>query len=227
MKPSTLRVLLAGTKHTCEKASELKFSSPVTLLPFPLMETKLITDTPFPKKKYEWAVFTSPAAAEHFFSINAKPVFKFIAAVGPSTAESIQKFGLTVDFTPTEFNSICLADELSAGLKEKSTLIFPCSKLADNSLENIIRSKGHLLDRVNLYEPVEFPFQELPEFDAIAFFSSSAVETFFNNFGESALKGKKIAAIGKKAAASVEGRFKQAALVPKNSTALETIKVLL
>lgn len=221
------KILLVGTESTCEKAACLEFHKNETLIPFPLLKTEPLSGISFSQNKYDWIIYTSPAAVTHFNALKTKPESAFIAAVGPSTGKTLESLGLKVNFVPSEYNSKCFAEEFLNHLSEPVEVLFPCSQLADNLLENSFANSIISLTRIDLYKPVEIDIKAVPGCDGIVFFSSSAVEAFYNLFGESSVEGKKVAAIGKKAADSFEKLFNRSAIVPANSTAAETIQTLL
>lgn len=221
------KILLVGTESTCQKAARLNFHKNETLIPLPLLKTELLPKVSFPKEQYDWIIYTSPAAVTHFDSLPHKPVSTFIAAVGPSTQKTLESLNLKVSFVPSEYNSSCFAKEFLDHISEPVEVLFPCSQLADNFLETAFTNTKISLTRKDLYKPVEMNTESVPECDGVVFFSSSAVEAFYKLFGENSIEGKKVAAIGKKAADSFEKLFNRPALIPENSTASETIQTLL
>jgi len=220
-----LKVLVVGTKRTCDKASLIEIPS-IELIPFPVLDTKLLGDIHFAKDSYEWIILTSPAAVHHFANLSNKPSFKDVAVVGPSTNSAAEKEDIKVSFTPKgSFNAKTLCAELIENHPKIKSALFPCSIKADDTVSYSFEKAGLKVERVNLYEPVNLDIKELPDYNAIAFFSSSSVETFAKIYGQP--QTKKIAAIGKKAAISVKQYFDIEALVPLKSTSRDTIEILL
>lgn len=220
------KVLIAGTKSTATKASRLKFES-CTLKSLPLLDTFTLKNIEFLDKKYEWLIFTSPAAAKHFHSLTNKPAFSKVAVIGPSTGKRAESLGMKIDFIPENYNAESFSRELSEVINVNATILFPCSTLADGLLEANLHKQKIAIERVNLYEPLKLPKPVLPDFDSIAFLSGSSASIFKEYFGLEALKGKKIAAIGTKTAKTVNDLFGIQPLIPEESTAKETIKKLL
>ena len=219
-----LKVLLVGTQRTCEKAASLKFEN-TRLISFPVLDTCALNKVDFPQSHYEWLILTSPAAVLHFSKLDSKPEYNKVAVIGPSTEKAAKAANMHVDFLPEKYDAQnCCAELLNNHTNIRSAL-FPCSTLADSTIEESFNEAGLNIDRVNLYQPIVLNSRELPDYDAIAFFSSSSVETFKKLYGTP--ETKKIAAIGKKAAKSVKECFQIDALVPSKSTSSDTIQTLL
>ncbi len=220
------KILLVGTKLTCEQAAKLNFFQDEKLIPFPLLETQLVKNITFPRDSFDWIILTSPSAVKHFFELSNRPEFRKVAVIGPSTKVAIEKLGFSVGFMPMNYNAKSFGLEFAKLCTPGESMLFPSSSLADNSLQESLQESLEFF-RINIYEPKNFMQENLPEYDAIAFFSSSAVEAFYENFKSEIITQKKIAAIGDKAAKKVEELFGLKAKIPKASTAAETIKVLL
>ena len=219
-----MKVLLIGTRRTCQKAASLS-SGEIILIPFPVLDTKVLEDIIFPQTEYEWLFLTSPAAALHFSQLKHKAHFKKVAVVGPATENAAKKAGFTVTYVPKNFNSESFSMELLKSFPKIENALFPCSSKADDTIYSLFNEAGCNVDRIDLYEPLILEKKDLPEYDAAVFFSSSSAETFYRIYGHPGTK--KIAAIGKKAAKTVKECFGIDALVPANSTALDTIQTLL
>ena len=218
-------ILLAGTGKTCKRAASIE--GPFTLIPFPVIDTFPLKNISFQKTSYDWLIFTSPAAVRHFQKLDNKPTTSKVAVVGSSTKKIAEEYEIPVDFLPEKYNSKNFAEELSKIIDREESVLFPCSVLADNELKNYLKEKVSSFERVNLYKTERLPKAKLPTFSAIAFLSASAAEAMHGHYGDEIIKEKKVAAIGKKAAAKVKELFGTSVLVPEKSTAEETIKVLL
>ncbi|MCM8542814.1 MAG: uroporphyrinogen-III synthase [Lentisphaeraceae bacterium] len=219
------RILIAGTKKTANKAGTLTL--PAILIPFPLLDTQVLSDIKFLKPEYDWLIFTSPAAVKHFCNLQNKPNFKNVAVIGPSSKKVAEHFGLEVQYMPETYNADCFGKALSSFIKSDADILFPCSDRADDTLESQFKRLSLSFERVNLYTPSPLPKPELPEFDAIAFLSASSAEAMYKHFGTAPFQGKKIAAIGNKAAKKVQELFGIIPQIPQSSTAENTIKELL
>lgn len=101
---------------------------------------------------YSWTVFTSATAVSLFFNseilVNSFKGVKF-AAVGSSTAGLLRKMGIKVDFTPSEFTTEKLAEELPAD--PGSRVLILRSSDGSHGAETIMSKKGLIPCRLNLY----------------------------------------------------------------------------
>jgi len=104
------------------------------------------------KGAYSWALFTSATAVSLFF--NPKMLVKSLkgarfAAVGPSTAGLLRRKGIMVNFTPSEYTTEKLAEELPADPSSKVLIL----RSSDGShyAETILSKRGLIPCRLNLY----------------------------------------------------------------------------
>ena len=126
---------------------------------------------------YDWLVLTSANGAEAFTAAGGAPrAGARVAAVGPATAEALERHGFAVDLMPSaSFSAAGLAaafaelfgvagDEAGAGSPEArdATLLLPISEIADHSLENSLRELGHRVTRVTAYRTVTVPPERDP-----------------------------------------------------------------
>ena len=91
---------------------------------------------------YDIIVLTSPQAASVFIDIwqeCGKPDLK-VVTVGKGTSKSLEKVGIKILFEPSDATGESLANELPRELG--TTVLYPSSALADNSLVNKLDSRG-------------------------------------------------------------------------------------
>ncbi len=219
-----LKVLLVGTKRTCDKASTFDCGDNI-LISFPVLDTRKCKRVEFLKDEYEWLILTSPAAALHFSQLANKPIFEKVAVVGPSTKKAAENAGLSVNYLPDHYNALNFSQDFLKIFPNTQSALFPCSAKADATIPGSFKAAGIHLDRVNLYEPIKLEKKKLPEYDAAVFFSSSSVEAFKENYGIPSTQ--KIAAIGVKAAKSIIKSFGIEPRIPTKSTTIDTIQTLL
>jgi uroporphyrinogen III methyltransferase/synthase len=164
---------------------------------------------------YGWLVFTSvngveafvERLGEHGLDLRAVPRAARIAAIGPATAESLQRAGLNVDVMPREYRAEALVDEIGGSLEGKRVLI-PRAKVAREILPESLREAGAEVDVPPAYESASSDEGaeslaarlEAGEVDCITFTASSTVENFVLAIGEERAKalsvGASIACIG-------------------------------
>jgi len=161
---------------------------------------------------YEWLIFTSPNAVEHFFNAfytirdDARAIGGVrIAAVGPGTAAKLREYRMATDLMPETHVAEALADAFAAqyGSVENTTMLWVRAKGARRVLSEQLNAAGVILDEAVAYETVpetEDPTGAVKRFqeegaDIITFTSASTVESFLD-LGLSIPDGTRIASIG-------------------------------
>ncbi|MDR2504019.1 MAG: uroporphyrinogen-III C-methyltransferase [Deltaproteobacteria bacterium] len=170
---------------------------------------------------YDWVIFTSANGVIHFFEqlhalgrdTRALAGCR-VAAIGPATAQTLEKHGLRADFIPEHFVAESVARGLNAlGVKDRRILI-PRAKSARDLLPEQLRLAGAEADVLPLYEtrPGDAHKEEFLELlrqgevHCITFSSSSTVENFFSLIPAELLKEHpqvKLACIGPITAATL------------------------
>ena len=145
-------------------------------------------------RTFDWLLLTSANAVraliERSKSLGRDVLSSFgairIAAVGPVTAEAARRAGLSVSHVAAKHQGVALAEEFAAELARKRILL-PRSNLASSELPDALRRLGAQVTEVIAYrtfagEPEgEGQSQFLSShFEAILFFSPSAVRNFLN-----------------------------------------------
>lgn len=155
-------------------------------------------------EEYDWVVFTSANAVAQFLnraaavtgddgvSVLAQP---WIAAVGKSTAKTLQAVGLKVDLVPEDARAEGLAaafDDLGAGAGWK--ILIPRAEEGRDVLPTALRELGADPEVVTVYRTV--PVKADPavierlrngEIDAVTFTSGSTVRHFIDRLAEAGL----------------------------------------
>lgn len=181
---------------------------------------------------YAWIVFTSTNAVA-FFSRRMRELGRSpnelggarIAAVGSHTAEALMRVGLPPAFVPNDFRAEALASELE-GVRDRRVL-FPCGRIASDTLPSLLRSRGAHVDEAVLYDTV--PATPTAEerraletgFDAALFTSGSAARNLAA-LADDALLGRfaraTIGCIGPTTAAAVREIGLPVHVVPETHT---------
>lgn len=137
---------------------------------------------------YEWIIFTSPSAVEIFWAQAAQYLSSAewsrvrIAAVGPTTAATLQMRGLAVHAMPKQYLGIEIASVL--GDLRGARILLPRSAQGNPKLPERLRELGGMVDEIALYEPVPIPIDESARanlaagVDMVTFASGSAVRAF-------------------------------------------------
>ncbi|BBH19201.1 hypothetical protein Back11_05460 [Paenibacillus baekrokdamisoli] len=166
---------------------------------FPVIETRepseagviaVLEEALHDARQYDWLMFTSVNGVEYFFSWIKKlriDIRQFhqarIAAVGPRTAEALEKHGLFVDVLPVKFQAEDLLDSLSDSLIPGQRVLLPRGDLAREILPQELKKKGLIPIEIDVYETIISADQdeEILELllkrkvDVITFASSSTV----------------------------------------------------
>jgi uroporphyrinogen-III synthase len=158
---------------------------------------------------YDWMVFTSQTAVRFFASRLSTGQFASdlrakIAAVGKSTAQSIERLGGRVTLVAADSRQEGLVEEL--GLLPAGThLLLPLAAGGRTLLARSLRASGCTVDVVTVYRTEPKPdLATPPEFDVAVFTSPSALRAYVKSLGTSHLAGKTIAVIGPTTAKEAE-----------------------
>lgn len=167
---------------------------------------------------YSWVVFTSQNGVRAFFAELAahggdtrRLGHARIAAIGPSTAEALEPYGVHCDVMPGSYRGEALADVMLAehhGDMKNVRVLLPRAAVARDVLPETLRAAGADVDVVEAYRThgasVETAERlrellERGELDVITFTASSTVEHTLAAIGEDAaarLRGLTLASIG-------------------------------
>ncbi|MDG6933770.1 MAG: uroporphyrinogen-III synthase [Nitrososphaerota archaeon] len=157
--------------------------------------------------KFDWIVLTSITGAKLFVQrmrfLGLPLPWKegpSLAVVGNSTGSALKKAGLNVDFTPSEFLTEKLAEELP--LERGRRVLLLRSDIVNGKMKEILKSRGFEIVEHAIYitksvsntrgSPAE-------DVDVITFASPSAVDSFCKSIPSSDLArflGKKVVCIG-------------------------------
>jgi len=113
-----------------------------------------LKDLPAAMKSHDVIVITSPQAATTFLNswkANEKPPVK-IATVGKGTSKPLIAAGINIVFEPSDSTAETLAAELPTSLG--TSVLYPSSAIAENTLSNGLESRGFRVTRLNTYNTV-------------------------------------------------------------------------
>ncbi|QHW34151.1 uroporphyrinogen-III C-methyltransferase [Paenibacillus rhizovicinus] len=112
-------------------------------------------------ERYDWLMFTSVNGVDYFFESIKKlriDIRKFhrarIAAVGPKTAEALEKRGLAVDVLPVKFQAEDLLVSLYDQLEPGQRVLLPRGDLAREVLPRELKARGLEPVEIDVYETV-------------------------------------------------------------------------
>ncbi len=153
--------------------------------------------------QYDWLVLTSVNGVDHFMRRALSQMHDIrdlrgprICAVGPATAERLQRLHLRVDLTPDEDRSEGVIAALTAtGDLEGRRILLPRADIARDTLPDELRKSGAVVDDIAAYRTVRAPWGQdgQPDIykallegdvDIVTFTSASSVRHFVTNLGE-------------------------------------------
>jgi uroporphyrinogen III methyltransferase/synthase len=152
---------------------------------------------------YHWLVFTSANGVDHFMRRALARVRDIrdlhgprICAVGPATAERLQRLHLRVDVMPEDDHAEgVIAALTAAGSLEGQRMLLPRADIAREMLPEELRQAGAEVDDIAAYSTVRATwgqegqpdiYKKLLEgdVDIVTFTSASSVRHFVTNLGE-------------------------------------------
>jgi uroporphyrinogen-III synthase len=126
-------------------------------------------------------IFTSMNAVDAVTSVLDEMIPEWrIYCLGHRTKELVTEYFGEGSITGTADNAAELADEILAD-EEIEELIFFCGNQRRDELPKKLRAAGLDLNEIMVYETIATPHQLQKNYDAILFFSPTAVESFFSN----------------------------------------------
>ncbi len=154
---------------------------------------------------YEWIIFTSVNGVRFFMErlrASGGDVRKLkdalLAAIGPRTAEALEKHGLRPDLVPSEYRAEAIMEALPKDGLEGLRFLIPRAMIARDVLPDSLRKAGALVDVVPAYQTVMPPGKSAEilalfgegAVDCLTFTSSSTVDNFFAMFQEEELRAR-------------------------------------
>ena len=140
---------------------------------------------------FDWIVFTSVNGVKYFFQqlnaidkdTRALASIKF-AAIGKTTAQKLNEFGIIADLIPANESSAGLLEEFAKLDMKNKKVLLPQSQIASDKLSNGLLNIAASTQPITIYNTVELdPGQiDFDYIDQIIFTSSSTVRAFVKNF---------------------------------------------
>jgi uroporphyrinogen III methyltransferase/synthase len=187
---------------------------------------------------YHWLIFTSANGVQFFLKrlrLKKRRLAEFkglrFCAIGPRTAQEVEKAGVGVDIVPDQYYAEAMAGRFGVEHLEGRRILLARAKKARDLLPKELRKLGASVDVVAVYqtiapnisgEEIERVFRE-NKIDVITFTSSSTVENFLLMYEEKVrvkppFAGVAIAAIGPITANTLERRGIVPHIIPKSFT---------
>jgi uroporphyrinogen-III synthase len=182
----------------------------------PFIEVKPVGVKDFRKQKvdildHSAIIFTSRNAIDHFFSICAELKIEMPAemkyfCISEQTANYLQKY--IVIRKRKIFTGFRTAQDLIEILKKHKgeKYLFPCSSIRKNDIPEFLEKNNYKYTEAVMYETVAADLSDLADvnYDIIAFFSPSGINSLFVNFPDFKQNRTRIAAFGPTTAKAVE-----------------------
>ncbi|MDP9018118.1 MAG: uroporphyrinogen-III C-methyltransferase [Candidatus Eremiobacteraeota bacterium] len=159
---------------------------------------------------YEWIVFTSANAVDAFFKTletrgkdtRALRDLK-IAAIGPKTAQALQRRGIHADLVPKAYVAEDLANAMVTATAPGTRILLYRAQEARDVFPALLTAQARIVDDVAAYKTSIVKDSQfagkVAQSDIITFTSASTVEGFLQNLGPdapAAIAGKIVACIG-------------------------------
>ncbi len=159
---------------------------------------------------YSAIILTSRNAIDNLFRICAESKIEMPAdmkyfCISEQTANYLQKY--IVIRKRKIFTGSKTAADLNEVLKKHKNerFLFPCSNIRKNDIPDFLKNNGFNFAEAILYKTVASDLSDLADvnYDIIAFFSPSGINSLFVNFPDFEQKGTRIAAFGPTTAKAV------------------------
>jgi len=206
------RVLLTCSEAILGKASREvvdRGGVPVPLPMLRLVPTEALRETMPRLDGFDWLVVTSPSSVRILMAdllVSGTDLRRLpkIATCGTGTSAELQRHGITPDLCPDyDFGATALLEEFGTLVPEPASILRVRSNKAGPALADQLRKAGHRVEECIAYTTEAITHDRLPEFDALCFASSSAVENFVAAWGTDAFAAKPMVCIGKPTAVTL------------------------
>jgi uroporphyrinogen III methyltransferase/synthase len=226
------RVLITASEALQEKTAQWVWDAGGRPIHFPLITLNPIPNLTLSLADYEWVVISSPSSARallhhmqhHAIDLRALPK---LMVCGRETAAVFNEVGIQVDAQPEkEFSATAMIELAKTRFTADTRVLRLRSDKAGERLGQALAAQGARVEDKIIYQNQAIHHEELPEFDALFFASSSAVDQFIAAWGVDALKGKEVVAIGAPTADTLTTYGRSADLVAGEATTSGAIRAL-
>ena len=160
-----------------------------------------------------WLVFTSANGARIFGEtvkeggVLPQSIFAWkLAAIGPATAQMLERYGLRASLVPRVYTGRELALSLAQQAGRGEPIWLLRSAIGTKTLPDLLKERGFAVREIPLYDLEESRTpQALPELNYLTFSSASGVDRFFGTYG-GVPEGVRCVCIGSVTAQALERR---------------------
>lgn len=209
----------------------------------PPEDTEKVTKTLRNISSFDWILLTSSNGVRFFVECLNKvgdpaQLLKTIkiCAVGPKTAETVKKFGLTTDLIPDNYQAEGVLDAFARIGIDGNKILFPRAEEGRDILPDGLKELGAKLELLPVYRTVKPEAKEEKlkyilekGVDIITFTSGSTVRNFISILGESnraLLNGVKVACISEVTAKIAEKEGIKTDVLPAENTTLSLAEAI-
>jgi len=190
------RILLTCSKALQEKAATAVREKGGQPIPYPLIRLGCKRGILPHYAEYDWVIITSPSAVQCLEKTGSEKTKWMVC--GRGTATELSRIGIEADAQPeSDFSAEALVELAKKTFKPGDKVLRLRSDKAGLLLAEALRETGAVVVDAVLYGNTPIQHDSLPEFDAVFFASSSAVDSFVGQWNIQSLENKAICAIGK------------------------------
>ncbi len=210
-------ILVSQPKPSSEKSPYFKLAEKYDIkVDFrPFIQIDPISHKEFRKQKVDFldhtaVIFTSRNAVDHFFRLCTESKVEMPSdmkyfCISEQTANYLQKY-IVIRKRKIFTGTRTAADLIELLKKHKNEkYIFPCSNIRKNDIPNFLKNNEYNYTEGIIYKTVASDLSDLADvnYDVIAFFSPSGINSLFVNFPDFKQNNTRIAAFGPTTAKAV------------------------
>ena len=235
------RILVTRARSQASKLSRLLTEHGAEPIEIPAIEIEEMLDNQELEKalraisSYDWLIFTSVNGVDAFFNCLHRQALDTrelkgikIGAIGPATAEALEKHGIRADYIPPEYTTKGIIEGFRQYDVSGKRILLPRAELAGSELVQELTRLGAEVDQVAIYrtvlpsdDPSRIKHMLLArEFDITTFTSSSTVRNLISLLGDEwpVLNRTTIACIGPVTAATATEAGLKVDILPEEHT---------
>lgn len=237
------RILVTRTSEQAGRFAELLEGQGAKVLEIPLIEIvppkswEPLDQAIGRLESYQWVIFTSANGVDAFFRRlrerrqDARRLGAArICAIGPATAEALERHAVIPDVVPAEFRAEGVIEALKPYDLQGVKILLPRAEVARDLLPKDLERRGATVEVVPVYRTVQSstarevlkPLLQDRKIDLVTFTSSSTVTNFVEALAKEDLKaicnGVRVACIGPITQKTAEGFGLPIDIVPEHYT---------
>lgn len=223
------KILLTCSEAIQEKAAALVRDFGGRPIQLPLIRLQCRRSFQLRFAAFDWVAVTSPSSVRALMQLIGEQKIDYrtipkIMVCGRGTADEFAQYNLRIDAQPgSDFSADALIELAKDILNPGDKVLRLRSDKAGPQLAEALRAGGADVEDAIIYDNERIDHGELPGFDAVFFASSSAVDSFVEQWGAAALAGKTICVIGKPTAQALEKHGLRHDIMAREATVMGAI----